>query len=91
MSRLTLYTSPRACSTACHIALEESGLDYEVALTRIRRGEHRADAYLAINPWGKIPALVIGDEVLTEAHAILAYIADAAAPGVRLLPREPLE
>ena len=90
MPRLTLYTSPRACSTACHIALEESGLDYEIALTRIRRGEHRSDAYLAINPWGKIPALMIGDEVLTEAHAMLAYIADSAAPGVRLLPREAL-
>jgi len=88
--RLTLYTSPRACSTACHIALEESGLDYDIALTRIRQGEHRTDAYLSINPWGKIPALVIGDEVLTEAHAILAFTADAAAPDVALLPREPL-
>jgi glutathione S-transferase len=90
VSKLTLYTSPRACSTACHIALRESGLDFDVALTRIRKGEHRADDYLRINPWGKIPALVVGDDVLTEAHAILSFIADTAAPARSLLPRSAL-
>ena len=74
MPTLKLYTSPRACSTACHIALEESGLDYEVEIIKIREGQHKTADYLAINPWGKIPTLLIGDEVLTEAHAILSYI-----------------
>lgn len=88
MTDLTLFSSPRACSLACHIALEESGLDYDLHRVRIRNGEHRGADYLAINPWGKIPALRTGDEVLTETHAILSYIADAAvAP---LLPAEPL-
>lgn len=76
---LTLYTSPRACSTACHIALEESGLPFAAQLVKIREGEHQASGYLKVNPWGKIPALSIGDEVLTEAHAILSYIGDVSS------------
>ncbi len=82
---LVLYYSPRACSLACHIALEESGLPFETRLIRLRAGEHKTDAYRAVNPTGKIPALAVGDQVLTEAHAILTYIA-GAAPGVGLLP-----
>lgn len=84
---LVLYYSPRACSLACHIALEESGLKFEARRIRLRAGEHHTDAYKAVNPWGKIPALQIGDEVLTEAHAILTYIA-GAAPEAQLLPRD---
>ena len=89
MPSLTLFTSPRACSTACHIALAESGLDFEFNLVRIRQGEHQQDAYLSVNPWGKIPALAVDDQILTEAHAILSYIGDNAKPAP-LLPREPL-
>ena len=90
MTDITLYTSPRACSTACHIALAESGLDYDIEIVRIREGRHQSEAYLAVNPWGKIPAMRIGEQVLTEAHAILGFIADAARPAVILLPDEPL-
>jgi len=85
---LTLYSSPRACSLACHIALEESGLPYSLEPVRVRMAEHKSPDYLAVNPWGKVPALRIGDEVLTEAHAILSYIADTSDAG--LLPVEPL-
>lgn len=84
---LTLFFSPRACSLACHISLEEAGLPFTAELVRIRAGEHKAAAYKAVNPMGKIPALRIGDEVLTEAHAILTYIA-GAAPEAKLLPPE---
>lgn len=85
---LTLYSSPRSCSLACHIALEESGLPFTLETVRVRMAEHKSAEYLAINPWGKIPALRVGDEVLTEAHAILSFIADTANAG--LLPTEPL-
>ena len=71
MPELTLFSSPRACSLACHIALEESGLPYTLEPVLVRKGEHQRPAYLAINPWGKIPALRIDNELLTEAHAIL--------------------
>ena len=85
MPKLTLFTSPRACSGACHIALEESGLDYDIELVKIREGRHLTEEYLRINPWGKIPALRIDGEVLTEAQAILGYIGDTSANN--LLPR----
>jgi len=41
------------------------------------RGEGRAAEYLAINPAGKIPALVDGDFTLCESNAILQYICEA--------------
>ena len=90
MNELLLYTSPRACSTACHVALEESGLVYRAELVRIRSQENRTPEYLAVNPTGKLPALVTGDEVLTETPAILTFVADRAAPSVSLLPENSL-
>ncbi len=84
MPKLKLFTSPRACSLACHIALEESGLPYSVEIIKIREGEHQTDEFLHINPWGKIPTFLIDDEVLTEAQAILSYIGDTS--DVELLP-----
>jgi len=83
---LTLFFSPRACSLACHIALEESGLPYKAEAVLIRQGEHRLQNYLAQNPWGKIPALRIDDEVLTETQAILTYIGEMASPAQNLIP-----
>lgn len=89
MPALKLYSSPRACSTASHIALEESGLAYDYEIVRIRKGEHQSDRFLALNPAGKLPVLEVDDEVLTESAAILMLIADLAAPNVKLLPDEP--
>lgn len=89
MSDIVIYTSPRACSTACHLALEESGIDYAFELVRIRRGENRLPAYLEINPAGKVPALKTGEGVLTETPAILLRIADLARPGKTLVPAPP--
>lgn len=86
MPELTLFASPRACSLACHIALEDSGLAYSVDIVKIREGQHLTEDYLRVNPWGKIPALRIDDEVLTEAQAILSYIGDTSK--VNLLPRD---
>jgi glutathione S-transferase len=86
LPELTLFASPRACSLACHIALEDSGLAYSVDIVKIREGQHLTEDYLRVNPWGKIPALRIDDEVLTEAQAILSYIGDTSK--VNLLPRD---
>ncbi len=86
MTDLTLFASPRACSLACHIVLEESGLPFDVRIIKIREGQHQTDAYLRVNPWGKVPALQIGNEILTETQAILSYVGDSAPTG--LLPRD---
>ncbi len=72
----TLFTMPGTCALSVHIALEWAGAHY--ALEILERGENRGDAYLAINPAGQVPALRLGDgRVLTEAHAILLWVADA--------------
>nr|WP_325261488.1 glutathione S-transferase [uncultured Rhizobium sp.] len=72
---LTLYITPGTCSRASHIALAESGLDYQVSLIRFAEGEQRSPAYLKVNPKGRVPALVTDQGVLTETVALLPYIA----------------
>jgi glutathione S-transferase len=84
--QLTLYYSPKACSLASHIALEESGLPYKAVSVDIRAGENVATKYLKINPSGAVPALGAGDTVITESQAILTHIADLV-PERELMPR----
>ena len=85
---LTLYTSSGSCSRASHIALEESGLDFEVRLLDFSKSEQREPDSLAINPKGRVPALATDQGVLTESPAILAHIA-ALAPAGLLAPTDP--
>lgn len=82
---LTLYYSPGACSLASHVALEESGQAYDEVRVAIREGAHRSDDYLAINPRGRLPALRIGEQILTENPAILLWTGHAF-PEAGLLP-----
>jgi glutathione S-transferase len=67
-------------------ALEELGEPYELVWTDVRKGEHKGGVVAALNPMGKIPLLVDGDAVITEAAAIDLYLADRYALG-RLAPR----
>ena len=84
-SPLRLYYSPKACSLASHIALEESGLPFDAVCVDIRAGDNSRPEYLSINPSGIVPALAVGDTVVTESQAILSFIADVS--GRDLLPR----
>lgn len=84
---LTLHTAPGSCSRASHIALEEAGLDYQARYVDFARGDQRQPEFLAINPKGRVPALVTDRGVLTEGPAILAYVA-ALAPEARLAPTD---
>src|ERR1700685_2127666 len=54
---LMLYYAPGACSMASHIVLEESGEKYEPKKVDLAGGEQRTDAYLKINPQGRVPVL----------------------------------
>jgi len=72
---LTLYYSPGSSSMATHIALHEIGVPFELKLTALGRNEHRAAEYLAINPEGKVPTLMIDARPLTEVGATLWYLA----------------
>jgi glutathione S-transferase len=72
---LTLYFAPGACSTAAHIVLEESGEKYEPRQVDLAGGEQRTEAYLKINPQGRVPVLKLeDDEYLAENTAILPYL-----------------
>ncbi|MBI3916349.1 MAG: glutathione S-transferase family protein [Betaproteobacteria bacterium] len=87
---LTLYFSPGACSMASHIGLEETGAPYEEKPTLLPKGEQKTEAYLRINPRGKVPALSIDGKVITENTAILTYLA-RRFPEKELMPGDPVE
>jgi glutathione S-transferase len=72
---LTLYYAPGACSMAAHIVLEDSGDKYEAKKVDLAGGEQRTEAYLKINPLGRVPVLRLDSgENLTENTAILPYL-----------------
>lgn len=82
---LQLYYSPNACSLAAHIALEEAGAGYEAVRLDLKTGEQRSERYLAINPKGRVPALVTPAGVLTEVAVILGWVAQTY-PAAHLKP-----
>jgi glutathione S-transferase len=69
-----LYYAPNSCALASHLALELSGLPYDARRIDIAKHEQRSPEFLAVNPKGRVPALVTEHGVLTETPAILAYI-----------------
>jgi glutathione S-transferase len=85
---LNFYYTPTACSTASHIALEESGAPYEA--NRVKLYTPEAAAFYEINPKGTVPALKADGVVVTENVAILMYIA-RKFPEARLLPPDLLQ
>ncbi len=74
----TLYSSPLSANGRKVLALARHlGLSPGVKLVDVYRGEGQTPEFLAINPSGKIPALVDGDLALWESNAILQYLAEA--------------
>lgn len=70
---MKLYTMAGTCALACNIAV--AWTDAPIEIVNLERGAHRAPDYLAVNPRGQVPALVMDDgSVLTEAIAILSFI-----------------
>src|SRR5438552_19170106 len=87
---LTLYFAPGSSSMAVHIALHEIGVPFEGKPISFSNNDLRSPAYLALNPEGKVPTLVIEDRPLTEVAAILYYLAKRF-PDAGLLPRDDIE
>ncbi|MEO6744296.1 MAG: glutathione S-transferase N-terminal domain-containing protein [Caldimonas sp.] len=74
MIRFYYHPSPNPAKVA--LFLEEAGLPYELVPIDTRKGEQHTEAFTAINPNAKTPALVDGDAVLFDSNAILLYLAE---------------
>lgn len=72
---LVLYHFPGACSQVAVCALEEAGLDYQLELIDLASGEQGSSEYIAVNPLGKVPYMLVDGEGLAENSAILSFIA----------------
>ncbi len=85
---IDLYTAPTPNGWKASIALEELSLPYEVKVVNILEGEQKRPEYLAINPNGRIPAIVDRDEgdfAVFESGAILVYLAEKTG---KLMPSD---
>jgi glutathione S-transferase len=72
---LKLFYAPGTIALASHIALHEAGAEFEAIRLDFASGDQQKDAYLAVNPKGRVPALVTDRGILTETPAILTWIA----------------
>ncbi|MES1147896.1 MAG: glutathione S-transferase N-terminal domain-containing protein [Bradyrhizobium guangdongense] len=82
-----LYYATGTCALASHIALEEAGADYTTERLSFKTNQQNSPEYLAINPKGRVPALVTDRGILTETPAMLAYIAQTH-PKAKLAPMD---
>jgi glutathione S-transferase len=82
---IKLFYAAHTCSLASHIALEEVGAEYSTVRIDFASNEQRKPEYLAINPKGRVPAMVTGRGILTETPAMLAFIAQSF-PQARMAP-----
>ncbi|MBL4803598.1 MAG: glutathione S-transferase family protein [Alphaproteobacteria bacterium] len=72
----TLYYSPGACSMSVHVTLEELGIEFEAKEVNLKKGEHKSDWYLEINPRGQVGALQTEDGLMSENAAMIIYLND---------------
>lgn len=89
---MKLYYGPGACSFVPHAGLEAikaaTGEDFEAQSVKLHKGEQRTPEYLALNPLGLVPVLVVDGQPLTQIVAICDYL-DRRFPQARLLPADP--
>jgi glutathione S-transferase len=84
MADLIFYTNPQSRGRIVRWMLEEVGAPHDTEIVSYDR--MKSDAYLALNPMGKVPAIKHHDHIVTECAAICAYLADAF-PDAGLGPR----
>ena len=86
MPELKLFVAPNTCARVPTIALEEIGVPFNTELIRTAAGQQSSPEYLAVNPKGKVPALLIDGQPLTENVAILRWL-NRTYPEAKLLPK----
>ena len=85
---MKFYCAPKTISIATAILLEETGLSYDPVQLNFADGEQTKPEYLALNPKGRVPALVTDSGILTETGAIAEYLA-GLVPDRGLVPADP--
>jgi glutathione S-transferase len=85
MSTLKLYHFPGACSRVSMTALEHVGVPFDDEMVDLMAGQHMQPGYQGTNPRGKVPALLVDGELLTENAAILSWL-HMAYPDAGLFP-----
>jgi glutathione S-transferase len=85
-NEIVFYHSPMSRARMVHWMLEEVGAPYRIELVDLQKGEQKKPAFLAVNPMGKLPAIMHKGTVITETGAICTYLADAF-PAAGLAPR----
>ncbi|OSM00425.1 glutathione S-transferase family protein [Magnetofaba australis] len=87
---MTFYMTPGSCSTGIHVLLEELELVFSAHVLNLPAGEHRQADYLAINPKGTIPTLVLDDGRALTDFASIAWHLATSHPRAKLLPQDPV-
>ena len=82
---VVFYSSPMSRGRIVHWMLEECGAPYRFEAVSLEKGDHKKPDFLAVNPMGKVPAIVHRGTVITECAAICTYLADAF-PQAKLAP-----
>ncbi len=89
---LKLYYAPGACSFIPHVALEmimaATGDAFDTQIVKLHKGEHQAPEYLALNPEGQVPVLIVDGKPLTQVIAICDYL-NRRYPALGLMPANP--
>jgi len=73
---LTLFHAPMSRSTGVLVLLEELQAPHRLHVLDLKAGTQRDPAFLAVNPMGKVPAILHGDALVTEQAAVYLYLAD---------------
>jgi len=84
---MKLYEFAPTRSIRVRWVLQELGVEFEAISINMRAGEHRTPDFLAINPAGKLPALVDGEHIITESVAITLYLGEKY-PESNLVPTD---
>ena len=85
MQDFEVFFFPMTCARVTMVALETAEVDYQATLVDLFKGEQHRPEYRVIHPGGKVPALRIGERILTESAAIMLHL-DSLFPQARLLP-----
>jgi len=76
LPRVTFFHAPNSRSGGTRALLEELGVPYDMHVLNLKKGEQRDAKYLAVNPMGKVPAILHEGQLITEQGAVFTYLAD---------------